>query len=1132
MVEILNDYTGFSDAIFTSYGKIELLAENHQLFTLEKLLARTSEKIHLLLSNRAFVVLEAELRCEYKSFLRDYYNAYIINLEYLKKLYKTVQNGQQSKVLIVSFLGITVWLRVYMFFYSMALEKDDQDVPVLQNIHRSLSGTSPEISTLQLYALKNLRLNNNTSLKDIQTKYKDTKVHWIKYMLNQRSSNNQTNIIPLVPSDDKEFLSGVDALLNEIFNLDLTKVNIFIDLCDKSKNNYNQLLCIYSWFIRFYKKYSEMNHTVDQKVVRLLEEHKETISLHLGEIGYKLILLLITNFTVGSFLQLKQRMTVSQVYLKLVVVSIMVSFIAQRCLDSGFSSFLFENRQFPKDFVAHLNKHCLFGQHENNSIITNMRDVKRSIEQRLRENKIRSDAKLIYKCSSKCDYLFFFKASGIPNDRSVCKECGSDIGAVSYNKLLKRNNGFEQIAMTIDGGLKYIDEHLQTFEGQNKKGYFRHRLEDNNKADKKSKPKPITFRTLHLLLHATIFGLSESGLITTTEVNRIVDTNQNIHGKGYFEDHFRQDYRMVEELIGTKEAYIWIYQALLSMNKVVDQKGAIKDSRSLNNLEKTFEETVVDPMIVSASLIIQSYHRNYAQYNKYLDHEDISLYVDELKENQERFPFLRYFSFLKLPTFKDFNSCFLLLKDGSKALPLLDLVLKKHRELSNISSLPGIVDFTNILMKKYKYEISKDEAYTTTLREKIKDDSFLRSKYLKFEADWNKLKIETVHVYGQEKKFHEINADYNLSTFLLSTHKDESGNLLVGTMISLANLQNEFIYATKVANNPNKSLETIVQEERTNLDIIQTIRTDQVIDISKDRILSEITHIGYTHNYEYGRGREIIYDFQEIENKLHQYASGIKILNEEKLILMNYKLDIYSESASVLLDIRRKNTQESLTPDNKSKYKYLLHRFSKKDLIAYLNSLDYVFAYLRSKKEDGGNTIAGFCQAEILDYQSVLSEHVFKKQPLSAILIKHVADLYETLEEVIFDEIFRPNIQNEFVEKIPEDEALTVTEIFRQNTIESKNPFLYPKLRQPQILAKVFKRLLLRILLSQVNLENSLLDYLTREDMWEEGTELNEIYNMEFDGRIKLKHAYVVLKDIESRLLRLDQNETEKKEQN
>jgi len=1122
IINFFDNYTTFSESIMAHHGNLEEnIKENSGLETLENILSKMSEKIKLMMINQAFVTLESEWRDTYQQILAENFIDFKRNFIYFERQARVAQDQGFAHV---AFLAVSVWLKTYLYFYSIALENDEREIKVLKEIDVALCEISPEISTLKLYVLKNLKIRLNKSVKDLRKEYAERNVLWIKPFLKENPNKDQAiDVIVPLPLYQSEQFRKVDLIMADLYNLNEATFKELINFFKKNPGDYNQLICIYSWFLRLYSNYLREKFTVDPDFIKLIKNHEKELIQILGEVGYSLIILLMNNFDPNSFFHLKEGLKQEKIYQKLVALNTMIVFIAQQFTNSGFGSILFENKNYIPELGKHLEKKCLFGQLENTFIVSNMIDVKINIEKRLRQRQIFADAQFIYKCSTKCDYLYYFEGCGRPIEKSTCRICESEIGASSYNVLLLRNNGLEQMKMPIPEGIKYIDDYIKKFESKERKGYLFSPLNENAKVDTKHNLKPITFRTLHFLLHTVLFGFTEIGFISKEELHKITKIQQNINAKDYFKKHFEQDYKMIGELVGSNESYIWIYQILSSFEKIVQEKNLLDSAIALQQFERKFEDQIMIPAIQSINAIIQKYRRNYVEYQAMEEEEDdITIYLDELKLEPKKYPWLQFFNSMKLPSFADFSNQFELLIGDGKNFPLLDFVLKRHKDLSKISSLPSITDFTNYLMKKFNYQISRDVATTTVLKDLFEADDSLVKKFKDFEANWNQLDLDKVRVHCQEKGFQKLDADKNLSLFLPNINKDESGILIVGTMISLAVLQNEFIYMTKRASNPTKNLETIIKEESENMEILQTVKVDQVINISKEQITKDILQNGYIHNFEYGKGREIIYDFEEIENKLHQYSNGRKIINEEKLILMNYQFELYNEAVSIFSEIRKKNPQEILSEEARRNYRNLLKKLTKKDLLAYLGSLDYVFTYLQNLKEDGNKTIENFATEIILNYQH-LNEHVTKKQPFSSVSIKHILDLYETLEEIIFDKAIQDFIRPEFSDGIPPEEQKSVIEKFDNLTIKNPGEMVYPKLKEPDTLAKVFKKLILRILLAQVNIENRLFDYFAREDMWGQDTDINEIYNIELPEDIKLKHSYIILKHLEEQKVKFEE---------
>ncbi|CAF5157686.1 unnamed protein product, partial [Rotaria magnacalcarata] len=159
-------------------------------------------------------------------------------------------------------------------------------------------------------------------------------------------------------------------------------------------------------------------------------------------------------------------------------------------------------------------------------------------------------------------------------------------------------------------------------------------------------------------------------------------------------------------------------------------------------------------------------------------------------------------------------------------------------------------------------------------------------------------------------------------------------------------------------------------------------------------------------NYEYGKSRDIIYDYDEIELVLRNKISNLPMIDTEKLQYLNYQFELYGENSSLITDVRTRLKQEPLEPTERKKLIGLIQGMDNDDIVNFLGSLDYVFTYLRDIDIDLNiemPTIQTFVEKNIR-WQSCLSDYVRRKAPFSTIYLKYIIDLYELLEEYVFDQ--------------------------------------------------------------------------------------------------------------------------------
>ncbi|RZJ98321.1 MAG: hypothetical protein EOO46_25095, partial [Flavobacterium sp.] len=291
----------------------------------------------------------------------------------------------------------------------------------------------------------------------------------------------------------------------------------------------------------------------------------------------------------------------------------------------------------------------------------------------------------------------------------------------------------------IEQGLKYIENYIQSFKEDIAPGYFYNSHDENAKLDTKPDLKPITFRTLHFLLHSILFAFSEIGFIKLDSI--LDDQAQDV--LEYFKQHIIQDYHLIQQLLEHKQPHIWLYQVIASFHRLTQKKIPLKNNKVLKEFESSFEAEIIDPLIQSTHGTIQEFNRNYIEYIQESD-ADIYPYIAELKQNTQKYPLLEYFNYIKLPSLQDFWQQFTLLHSNSSAFPLLNLLQEKIYELSYLPSLPIITNFTNYLMKKFNYQISRDQANSTQIKDFFDQDPKLQDLFATFENKWNILPFESV----------------------------------------------------------------------------------------------------------------------------------------------------------------------------------------------------------------------------------------------------------------------------------------------------------------------------------------------------------------------------------------------------
>jgi len=1114
IIDHFDKYIEFSATIAQYNGDSQTLEDKASLGILLDFLrdmeVDAASQIVSLLSNKAFLFVESVWYDWSNGNLDEFLNE---NFETFESSVAFLENSEIPLVVIESpkHLIITLWLKVYLHFYSNAL-KEDESSDILLRIANILCSHSPIISTLKIFTLKNLQPQTFENLSQIAP--------WIPPIIAEVPKLQQDLVTQFLPIHNFKQFQHIDEIFNNQYRFGLAhslqELLINFDQNNQGEQIYDISICVYSWFMKLYTDhYLREEFPINQNFLSFLNANSKEFIQYFGRPGWSLIQGFTSNFEQDSFFHLTPTFNHEEIHIRLVVLSTTMSFIAQQKSNSAFSSILFNHGHLPaaEGLANHIKNVFLFGQQKVDWIVNNMHDVKTNIHKRLRENKIIATGRFIYKCGQNCNYLYYFEDCGMPNSQSNCKDCKRVIGGPGHNVLAPRDDGDNQISMSLEQGLKYIDDYIKASQENITPGYLVNSLEENSKLDSKPGLKPITFRTLHFFLHSILFTFSELGFIRLSE---ILNPQTNHDPSDYFKRHLIQDYHLIQQLLESKQSYIWLYQIIASLQNLIPQNTPLMDKQPLQDFERNFETLIIDPLIQSTHGTIRDFHQTYIEYIQNSD-DDIYPYIAELKQNPQKYPLLGLFNHVKLPSLEDFWQQFILQHNNSPAFPLLNLFQEKSHELSHLSSLPVITNFTNYLMNQFNYQISRDQANSTQIQNFLDQDPKLNKLFETFEEKWNTLPFKTVQMQCHKKDFQQISSENNLSLFLPNINKDESGILMIGIMKSLADLHNEFIYVSKHAQNPSKTFEAIFDEEKNHMRLLQKVKPDHMVEIDNSKLLRDIIKFGCIHHYQYGKSKEIAYDFERVEHGLHHYSQGRKVLNPEKYSLINYQFELYPESASIIIDIRKRIRQEQMDQDIKAKYRSVIKNLNKKDLFSYLGSLDYIFTYLCNGKHNREQSIEDFIEKVIGGTASVnINEKMVKKSILCTLKLKYILDLYEILEGVLFDQALQDFIRPDLVDNIPKEEQDKVLKLFHKAVFRSEENII-PIFGDLEIIIKVFKRLLLRVLQAQINLDNRLFEYFIRQDMWNENIDINQVSDIELSDDIKLKHSYILLKHLQEK---------------
>ncbi|CAF3907546.1 unnamed protein product, partial [Rotaria sp. Silwood2] len=1105
-----------------SHGNLPLTEEYEQFNHCLEIANNATYKVERLMVNRFHMHLMRDARGdEIDQQLTENYIHFEQNLHDIQNIEK------ENDLKLISMLA---WLKYYTQIYAFALNVDSRQ-DVLRKIDQLLTNiNTPFCSTLKLFIFKQILQISGLNLNDMRELYANRNIIWIKPFIqcprDQQAQNiRRTLILPTPLFECHEEFKRVSQVLNEVDKMN--KLRQMIHQCNTSqKLNYAFL----SWFIQYYCRFIQPNTAVDGTFIQLIQHDlSQDFIRSFTPLGHKLLVSLCSNFSDNSYFRLHANMIPNEIHKRLVALNIVAVFISLKSLPeiTCLGNILFNNqRQIPNNYIQHLSSLCLPGMTVSDSVVTQMMDVRTQVQDRLNRGIIHDGGKFIFQCSRECPWMFYFQDCGIPNDRNICTLCKKPIGAERYNVLIQRDP--PQIKMSIAEGFQIIDQHLNRYNQTIHLGY--HNVKTHETSTIGEKPdhlnRPVSFRFIHLITHGLLLFLHDFNYLTDDDLTQRLKLSTSTH----FRDHFEKDYALLaQSSTDNHQCYIWLYKLL---NHLISddfaKRGLMNTNQHVLQLEQMIEQKIIFAHIDSITNEISEYKKAYVQFIQERDSKpSLDSFIDELFEDEKQFPLLNFFNVTTFHTSNLLDEFILRMQTlpyAERSYPVTTFIFKRFNDYINIQHLYPIIIFSNYLIDKLNYRIKRNDAvekkiiyYLTTGN----DQHIIQQYYEDFLHAWYALNLKEVRYGCQTPKFElsvtkeKFAESTSIATLLLNTSKDESSLLLAASIKTIAELQNEIV------NYFHNTIEHVINTETKRKQVpVQSIRLDNILRLDRNELSQKLVNDSLVLNYQYGKSKDIIYDYEEIEMTLRNMISSLVLIDTDKLRFLNYQFELYSENTSLINDVRTRIKQQQLPNDERTRLHRLLVGMNNDDILNYLGSLDYVFTYLRNSVPENATettTIQTFVEQHIHAY-ACLNDNILRRPPFSTIQLRYIIDLYEMIEENAFDQVLRAYVKKELVEEMfSDEERQRVLLVFARKTFEKET--IAETLKSIDGWISMLKRLMIRVLNANVSLDVPLQLYLERTDLWSDRVSDVDLETFQVDDDILLQHTYVILRGLEKKQL-------------
>jgi hypothetical protein len=1073
-----------------------------------------THKIEVLMSLRIYMqlILDENYQPYINENNRQLTRVLIDEFNHFKKNLDDIEHSKNERRL--ERISLIAWLKYYLLHYVYALKYDMKD-DIMEKIDKVLvENTSAFYSTVKLYIIKQLCHTENITFHELCSKYTNRKIIWIRSMIdqpsNQRLSNARRNVILPTPLFEyHEEFKRIDEKINPHTTNDELK-----DLINECSKKQGTTYCFLLRFIHYYTRFYMKNVTPDEQSVRMIEHDvsKELIT-SFEPIGYKLIYSLCTNFNEKSYFQLKHSMSQQDLHQRLLILNIIALLISFKSVKvtSFFSFLLFDgNLKMPENYVQHFNKlNSLTGVTlANDSALIQMIYIRTQID-----NSKNSNIN-IFRCSSDCSWLFYFINCEISDEHKQCPLCKKQVNISRKQDVLIINK--PHLNMNNNETLQFISQYIEQYKKEN----------CIEKPDHLSQS--LTYHFMNFFTHAIFLFLNE--------------LNYMPHSSSIIRTHFQQsiktDYSLLRQyLSNVDQCYIWLYKLINHMmNEDFIMKGYLPNSsEKVIQLEKQIEEKLILPHLDSIVDEIREYKSLYANF-VYGDEKQSTLvnFVDELVEDNKKYPLLYFFNVTNIHSIdliNDFHNKLQLIPNYQMMYPLTKFLLQHLYDYENIQYLYPIIKLTNYFLQYFNHRIKRNDVTKKTISQYFQNDPSLKVIYDQFLNVWHQIKLNDDERKLQSENFDN---DTNISMFLLNKSKDSENMILVAYLQTFANLQNDIVdyFHSHVVNyESNKQNYRVIP--------IQSIQQRQLFDFDTNKFRKILIEKCMVINYEYGMSQEIIYDYDEIEWTLRNEISRLPRIDIKNMQYFNYQFELYNENFSLINDIRERFDQKLFHDRKRSEMEQFINSLDNDTILQLSDSLEYILAYLRTItnkniiKKDNSNvneilTIQAFIEDTNI-YSKISISDKFGREPFASINLEYIIDLYEIIEESIFEKILRKNIRGEVQNKISNNKEIQsiITEFIKMIVDNNK---IADCLKNLNSWISMFKRLLVRLHPFKISIDFDLplADYVKRTDMWKKNVTKENIQTIEIKNHIRLKHAFSILEGLETEKQEIEANEKRK----
>ena len=737
-----------------------------------------------------------------------------------------------------------------------------------------------------------------------------------------------------------------------------------------------------------------------------------------------------------------------------------------------------------------------------------------------------------YVCS--CGYYYPIPPCGFPFSESSCVVCRKKIGGEKH--ILVKRKGHIRIYKNkedldsyggYNGGRNrdYLAGAVMTLNDYKEKIISKRPPLDYKGIKKESQNEfkidnpstrcgsKLTYRLLHFILYSHLMFSNALNIINDNDINEYCVNNMNCM------EILENDWSFIENCLKDKGIskiqifFNYIFKDFVKIFNDIDNKMENVESRN------TFEKKMANFIIQNTTKEkYKDYEEMYLQKNvKPIGDLIIKGIIQEILKpseySEKDFPFLKYF-YIKNEINKDYIYEKLKSeKDFSIIYPLLETCLSPDylNKAKLLENLQNINNFSNILLKKYSYEITREEAKNIKINEAL-TSSKMEELFNKYTSSWNNInQYATKYECRNEMKVLNIDRKSPLSEFLLDKGELYHGMYLAAAYDMFIEWQNSILDNIINLNSQNGLLKPYIHLLKRKI-YVQEASQNDILSITRKDKTQLIEEIFFKYIYrncfeknklgqlevDYFNYDSFTFDFNKMEielGKILLIGKKLFIKKEEDNNYLNFVTYRYegfrNNKSSIIIEFNEKYKSRDLSQQEKDEILRYLgtkniinidnHKIRRmKELENIYFSLQTLLFYIFKENFELTKTINDII-IELPEFICISKELKDFFEKYNNLGVDSILKLFEYFETLCFGTI-RKNLNEEY--KKPIDQEI-------QNNIKSyisssKNGLILISKNFSEALRKLISRYIAgKRSDNEIDETKELKFYIAQEDLWD-----------------------------------------------